>query len=297
MMKTKGMVAAALLMLGLSVSMAAAQNGLLLRYKYTAGAVDAYVLKGTLAGAMSAPGQGTPMPLNGTVDGGYTIKTTSVSDQGVAAQETTLGRMQVSMDLMGLSTLIIIENGQASVTVNGQPMELPKDLPGMSAFGAPIKTKVDARGRVLKVDLSALGDLGSGFDPSVIQEINILFPEAAVSPGQTWSNLIKLPLKIKDQALELRISYTYTLVGIEQYQGRDVARINFKGDGGIASKPGGAFDRMKQTFAGYELFDNDAGRPVYDKVKLDQTMSGPAAPNQPQMSGNMTADFEITAGK
>jgi len=296
-MKTKLMLLMAMLTLGLSAVVAAAQNGLLLRYKYTPGAVDSYVLKGTLAGAMSAPGQDGQMPLNGTVDGSYTIKTTSVSDQGVAAQQTTLGRMEVAMDLMGMPTTMVMENGQATVTVNGQPMELPKDMPGMSAFGAPIKTKVDTRGRVLDVDLSALGDLGSGFDPSMIQEINILFPDGAVSPGQTWSNVTKLPLKIKGQSLELRISYAYTFAGVEQYQGKDVARINFKGDGGLASQPGGAFDRIKQAFSGYELFDYNAGRAVYDKVKLEQTMSGPSAPGKPQMTGNMTADFEITVGK
>jgi len=292
-MKTKGLsVAAAVLMILVVVAAAAAQPGLTLRYNYTAGEVDNYLMKGTVAGVMKMPDAGE-VPITADLNGRLTVKVAAVSDQGVASQEMTLERMEITTDAMGMQAVMVMEAGKLTVTVNGQPVEMPQNVPGMEAIGKPIKAKVDARGRVLQMDLTPLGDLAAGFDPTMLQEMNIVFPEGPVSVGDSWSNEMKIPLNVVGQKMELGLNFTYTFAGIQQYKGREVAKLDLKGTARMGAG-GDSPDRVKQTFSGYELFDHVAGRQVYDKIKLEQATAEVGAPGQPAATMTMTGDFEVT---
>jgi hypothetical protein len=288
------MLLAAGLLLVLAVAVAAqAQQGVTLRYNYAAGAVDKYLLKGTLEGVMKMPDAGE-MPMTANVNGRLTVKTAAVSDEGVASQDMTLERMEVATNAMGMQALMVMEGGKLTVTVNGQPVEMPYNVPGVEAIGKPIKAKVDARGRVLEMDLSPLGDLAAGFDPTMLQEMSVVFPEGPVNVGDNWSNEMKIPLNVMGQKMELSLNFTYTFAGVQQYKGREVARLDLKGTTRMGAG-GESADQVKQTLSGYELFDCAAGRQVYDKIKLEQTAADMGAPGQPGATMTMTGDFEVIA--
>ena len=268
-----------------------ADDGLLLRYKYTAGKADTYVVKGVVEGAMM--GGPSPMPLTAGIDMRMTIKTTAVSDQGVASQEMAIDHMAMTTETMGMKVQMLLEGGKLSMLVDGKPMELPADVPGMAALGQTFKAEVDARGQVLKLDLGSMGDIVGGFDPTALQQTTV-FPEGPVAPGATWSQEIKLPLNIMGQKMEVVMKYDYTFVGVEQYKGKDVARINFKGSGQTRAEGAGApFSNMSQTFTGYEFFDYGAGVGPFAKIHLQQSMAGAASEGQPAPTMDMTGDFDV----
>jgi len=292
-MKTKGMLLAAGLLVVLLVGAAAqAQNGLVLRYRYAPGDVQTYLMKGTVQGAVKTA-DASEMPVTADMDGRITAKTTAVSDRGVASQEITLGRLTVTTEAMGIQSQAVIEAGKITVTVNGQPVELPQGIPGVAAFGTPIKAKVDPRGRVLQMDTTPLGDLAAGFDPSMLRETSVVFPEGPVNVGDSWSSKMTIPLNMMGRKTNVTLDFTYTFAGVEQYKGKDVARLDLKGTATMASAGDSAF-QSRQTFSGFELFDYSAGRDAYDKINLQQTMTMPSAAGQPAATMTMTGDFEVT---
>jgi len=267
-----------------------ADDGLLLRYKYQAGKADTYAVKGAMQGTMV--GGPSPMPLTVNVDMRMTIKTTAVNDQGVASQEMAIDRMAVTTETMGMQMQMLLEGGKLSMLVDGKPMELPANVPGLPDLGQTFKAKVDARGRVLELDLGSMGDMVGGFDPAALQQTTV-FPEGPVAPGATWSQEIKLPLKIMGQKMEVVMKYDYTFVGVEQYKGKDVARINFKGSGQTRVEGAATPFSMSQTFTGYELFDYGAGASPSAKIHLQQSMAGAVSEGQPAPAMDMAGDFEV----
>jgi hypothetical protein len=291
-MKTRGMLAVALLVV-LLAAVAAHADGVVLRYKYTQGAVDKYVMKGAFNGQISGA-QEAATPLSVVVEGSLTVKTSAVTTAGVASQETTIDRMNVSSSMTGVETQMTIEGGKTTLLVNGQPMEMPQGMPGMDFLGKPIKAKIDTRGRVVSMDTGGLNEMFGGFDPSTLSQMSVAFPQGAVTPGQSWSNATKVPIKIMGQRMELGLNFTYTFVGMEKYKGVDVARIDIKGTSQMSGTAANApLQNMKQTFGGYEYFDTAAGDAPYTKIHMEQTMSGTGAPNQ-TMSMSMAGDIEIT---
>ena len=291
-MKRIGMVVTVLVAALVVAATAYADDGLLLRYKYKAGKADTYAVKGAMQGAMM--GGPSPMPLTVNVDMRMTIKTTAVNDQGVASQEMAIDRMAMTTETMGMQMQMLLEGGKLSMLVDGKPMELPANVPGMEALGQTFKAKVDARGRVLELDLGSMGDMLGGFEPTALQQTTV-FPEGPVAPGATWSQEIKLPLNVMGQKMEVVMKYDYTFVGVEQYKGKEVARISFKGSGQTRAEGAQApFSNMSQTFTGYELFDYGAGVGPSAKIHLQQSMAGPAREGQPATTMDMAGDFEVT---
>ena len=295
-MRIKGLVAAVVL-LAAAAMVAAAQDGLTLRYQYKAGTIDKYTMRGTFNGTMSGAGGAgeAAMPISVSIDGAMTIKTTAVSDAGVASQQMTVNRVEANTDMMGMAAQIIMEGGKVTVLVNGQPMEMPEGMPGMDSIGQPIGMKIDSRGRVLELNTSSMGEMFGGFDPSMMQQTSVAFPEGPVTPGQTWSNSVKLPMKVMGQDMLLALDFSYTFVGTEKYKGVDVARINLEGRDEMRPAAGGSggLESMKQTFSGYELFDYSAGRAPYGKITMNQVATVAGGANQAPMTMNIAGDLEI----
>ncbi|UCH34838.1 MAG: hypothetical protein JSV65_00345 [Armatimonadota bacterium] len=290
-MRTRSAVIAVLLAIVL-VGAAAQAQGLVLRYKYTAGAVDNYVMKGAFEGSMRTANQGE-MPIDLSLDGRMRIKTTAVTQDGVASQEMTLDRMEVNTTMMGMEAQMVMEQGQMTLMVNGQPMDLPQGMPGMDALGKPIKSKTNTRGQVLEVDLSGLGDMFGGFDPATMQEASVVFPEGPVSPGDSWSNSLKIPMAVMGEKMELTVNFTYKFIGTEKYKDADVARIALKGTAQMRGGADAKLESIKQSFSGYELFDYNAGRTPYSKMHMDQVMKMTPAADQPEVNMSIAGDIEM----
>lgn len=280
------------MMMAFSVAAAAyADDSLLLRYKYQAGKADTYAVKGGMQGTMTSGGGPIPMTVN--TDMRMTAKTTAVSDQGVASQEAAIDRMAMTSEAMGMKTQVLLEGGKLSMLVDGKPVELPPNMPGIDALGQMFKAKVDARGRVLDLDLGSMSDLSGGFGPAALQQ-TIVFPEAPVAPGATWSEESKLPFSMMGQKMDLVMKYDYTFVGVERYKGKEVARINFKGSGWSDVKGAEAPFSTMFTFTGYELFDYGAGVSPFTRIHMQQSGAVQVSEGQPGLAMDITGDFDMT---
>lgn len=283
-------VVAALGTVVLVVGAAHADDGLLLRCKHTAGAVETYAVKGTLRGELKPP-KGEARPSAAEVEMVVTVRTTAVDGQGAASQQTTIDRLAVTSETMGGKTEMVVEGGKATIASDGRSRELPLGVPGMEGFGQPLQAKVDARGRTLEADDAGRRTLG-GIDPYIIRQTTIL-PERAVASGDTWSQAVSLPVAVLGLRIVVPMEYDYKLEGLDQYKGKAVARITFTAGGQVRGadikRP---FEVMTQTLSGYDLFDYAAGRSVFSRLHMEQTINGLGAAGRPSASVTMAGDFD-----
>ena len=289
-MRTRGMLAVVVLGFAFCAT-AYAAKGILLRYKYKAGASQKYAMRATMTTRMSGVKQAAPGANTMTMKGSLTVKTTAVSAAGVAAQEVKI----TDMEMVAPGMKMTLKNGKMSGTMGGKPMKMSKEEQDQ-AVDMSLKQKVDTRGQVVGSAESAGSPL-SGMGPFGSNQITAVFPKNAVSPGHKWSQTIKTALGAGGAAPAMSVDMTYRFAGLEKYKGADVARITFQGKGKMGPTPKGGRAGMgdvNQTLSGYQLFDYKAGVARYIKVK-SQDVAKPraAAGKAPSGSMTMTSDMEI----
>lgn len=253
------------IMVGALAVLAAAEQGLVLRYRYATGRVERYALKAafTVTGPTNGP---LPGPGSYRAEGVIKLKTISVSTVGVASQEARVERMEMTGD----GTKTTWKNGTLTVQMNGQPYRMTREDQEneRAELLRPMRQEVDARGEVTSArDRSDEGLFVAGLNPlGLEQQMSVIFPDGPVAPGQTWAQTIKL-LTGAARAPDLTVGMTYKFVRTEKYKGADVARISFEGKGRFAE------DSLKHRVSGYQLFDSRAGVARYINMKTDQAIA------------------------
>jgi hypothetical protein len=181
-----------------------------------------------------------------------------------------------------------------TLKINGKPQDRG-ELYGGGSFGQPLAFRFDARGRPLETaPIASDSSSMCTMDPVIVQ-IPAILPKGPATAGDSWLEKIKLPVYLVDsRKAELPMKYTYMFVGFEQYQDRQVARLNFKGSGVV--RAGGADNpaaSLALTMSGYELFDYDAGTTLVRKVRMEQTNTGPAIGAAPVTSGYVVDYYAV----
>jgi hypothetical protein len=296
-MKTKAVLAAA--MFAAMVGAAAqAQGRLKLRYHFAAGDMRIYAVKATCYArwAWASGDRMDPVaPTTVLVHGTMAVRTAKVGPDGAARQA--LQRIAMTCTMPGQESRYSIEAGKARAVVNGETHEWRTPKLDAEVFGCPLASTLDVRGRLRLMDGARLRI--EHYDGSLMHQSVPILPPAVVSPGDHWSQEVVLPVEIIGRNLDLAMNYRWTLVGMETYKGRHVARISFDGAGKISGDAGkGSFSTIERKCHGYELFDYQAGQALYHTEKVEQIAAGerrraPGRPPAAPMNITMTADTEI----
>ncbi len=220
------MIAAVLLAAALS---AAADEGVLLRYKWQAGQQIQYDLSIHAHGSIGTA-QGPANPAFHEIDMRtgmpLFLKVEELGDDGTATVRVLLGLMTVDMTIDGqgpMHTELDPVEGKVRAP-NGQEVPLPPQMVQVLREG--IALQIDPRGQVKKVlgaekftqVLSGFaGRMGNQFQ-QLTMSFTPLLPEGAAKPGAEWK--VKLPMPIgpgAQDAIELDVQMAYK--GIEERGG------------------------------------------------------------------------------
>jgi hypothetical protein len=235
----KRLLTAVLVLIGL-ISVAAAQNEpLLLRYKFTAGQTDTFVMRGTGTLPLSLnPGPEAMIPAMGfdvTMDMELTTKQVcrSVAADGSGVVEVTFPAMTVRAGMQvgdqPVETVLKWENGVLSTTVNGEAQPEDDNTRKLSqTLAATLTMTVKPTGeQTPDADtVKAMNELYSatlftGLDMSRLSALTSRLPEGAVSPGATWT--VEDTARNEQCTMSGRSSFKFT--GLEDCGGTRAARI------------------------------------------------------------------------
>jgi len=280
-MRTRGTLVIVALAMA-SCATAHSAKGLLLRYKYTPGTSEKYAMRAIVTIRVTGCKQAPPEVENITMNGTVTIKRTAVTAAGVATQEIKFNEME----LVGHGMKIAYKNGKMSTTTDGKPMPMTKEEQAQTV-DMSLKQKVDTRGQVVGGVEGTGASFGMG--PFGSDQMAAVFPKSPVSPGQKWSQTMKMTPRAP-HGVAITVDMTYRFAGFERYKGADVARITFEGKGNAVAMPKGmpaVMADVNRTLSGYELFDYKMGVARYVEVNSHNLAKPRPAAGKPPY-GTMT---------
>jgi hypothetical protein len=236
-------------------------------------------------GSGPAAGLGA-IPINAKVLFSYTEKVTGTS-KGTGTVNITTDSMQISSSAMGMESVIKIQNGKATMLVNGQPMSI--DAAGPRA--AQIQQLASTKPRVVKRDPRGIETLVSGNPTSQKSWGDILvLPDHPVQVGETWEHVVTVRADVPAQfggapAPDLEMRFSYALKELINKKGRQIAVIEASGSGAMPAASGGLVQGMTQNFSGTANFDVGRGALISGTLNQDtsaklnmQALAGQAPP-------------------
>ena len=268
----RGLLALTVATAALSAGAVRAQT--LLRWKFQPGQTLHYEVQQDVKTKGNVGAQAIGMTMKMTMD--MTWKVDAVDAQGNGSLTMTLDRVRMKADLpQGMS----MEYDSAS---DKEPEGLAKML--ASSFKAmlkqPITMKTSPRGKMsdVKVPAAMQGLLKQANNPAGemlsaegMQKLGGMsaLPEEPIKPGKTWSE--KATVKSPMGNMEVETNFRY--LGNVQQQGQTLEKIaqkmTMKLAGGEKKLP---MEIKKQEGKGTLLFDNVAGHPVSNAMKMNMTM-------------------------
>jgi hypothetical protein len=306
--------------------------GQVFRYRVTAGGTINTKMEGLPAPAGAPPPPGSiPMELQMTIEMSQRVK--EVAPDGSATLTQQLETMNMTNKVMGQQMLSKFENGKFTMTMNGQPMQMPPGARGdsMNLAGKPVDIKLTRRGQVLAVEGAGREALARMFQGTNLGQVfgagtpgagMTILPEAPVKVGQNWNDkqMVTLPIPIPGPpgaaptALQINYTVQNTLTGLEGAGAERVAVIATKADVTMPEtklnvpadpqKPGAAtlpmgFRDFSQKVEGTVRFDPEAGfvRSGDYNVNLGMKMDLPFPPPGGAAGGakpQMAMDGKVT---
>lgn len=292
-------------------AVAAPAIGETLRYQFKEGDKMNYVLDNDLQAKIDFNGSAIEFGMKMTFDLDWKVK--SVSEDGSAVLEQTVDRLQIAMN-SPIQGEFSYDSAASGSEPEGQAWEeLGPVLKAMR--GGPFEVKVSPTGKVAEIKLpKALDDIfqerggrrgGPGgrmnllTSESVKQQIERAFiplPEGEAKEGETWKQNIENKFgRAGTQKLEI----TYTLAGMEDKDGKQVAKIDSKSNMTFVpnEEGGGEVDAEieEQKGSGSVLFNATAGRIVEAKSNQQVVMTMIARDNE--ITQDFTTVTSLTEGK
>jgi hypothetical protein len=291
-----------------------------LEFKFTPGQNLNYLATINATGSMvmqPAPAQmpNMTMSLQGNMD--FSQQATQVYPDGSADLALKLPRAAINVLAAGQKFNALLQNGQLSVTINGQTQQMPPDanLSQFPLIGTPLKIRMDKLGKVTDFSLPNFGALtemmkSSGMDMSSMMKFNQnQLPDHPVAVGDSWTQNIAIPMTPGSPPMQIKM--VNTLLGFEGVGGQQTAKIQIKGSAtGCNLKmptptiPGAnqnmpkidtTIESMNMDMEGTIWFAPQLGRMMKSQqaMTLKEVISVSGAPGGPQKS---TMDMRMNIG-
>lgn len=213
----------------------------------------------------------------------------------------------MKMDMMQSNTVKdVLPSGSARIEQSLGKVSVTSEGP-MAAMTGMIEKQLEGKSFQMvtspsgKIDsISGLNDLGNGPQNGVnldqmASNLYAPLPEKPVKPGDSWSQDKTIPMTISGAALTNHLVMKFTLLGYEQKNGANCAKIKTDGTfeltGGTG--PQGSMSG-KGTVDGMMYFDPAAGRMVSSSAKTMSTMNVNPPKGMPMtmtMEQNVTVDL------
>jgi hypothetical protein len=265
-----------------------ADDGVLLRNKFTPGETVTYIMdidadtSMTIRNRAQDQEQSMDMTMQMAMD--VTMDTLSVDDEGVGEVRVKYGKMDMDMQIGAQAMQMEIDLANGIVTMGENTRELPGDM--VKLLGEGIVMKMTPQGKVVEIKggeafeklMSEMGAQGFNMNLKQMMEQNqVQFPDGPVKVGDTWTQTTKLPAPMAKE-----VSTKYTLTGFEHVDNRQCAKLateltmqgELGGEGMPMPNPTGmqvTMNDMNIDATGTVWFDYEAG--TMAKMELEMSMS------------------------
>lgn len=278
---------------------AAAEEGLLLRFKHKTGQIKAYKATVKLDAALTPEGgetggAGGPVPVTMKSVVAFREKVIGTR-QGTGTLSMPITSLVVTQEAAFIKAVVRYQNGKLTTSINGKPQPASASQAGLAELRKPATVRRDPQGKVTPVGnpSNAIGQLFGSASYTLVQ-----FPEMPVKVGDSWETVEKIrPTVIGGRVPfvipEIEFRFTHTFKGIQERNGRKTALIETSGSGSTVNTQG-AENELTQSVTGTTRFDIAAGRVVSSQHNVILSLllgnpGGPAAagPASVRLDGNM----------
>lgn len=186
-----------------------------------------------------------------------------------------------------------LESFRTTTTMKGQVMmQFDSENPGANGgaqagalaalMEARVATVFDDEGKVVEilgldtVKGGAQGGMSRNQLEAMAKHAALYLPAKEVKPGETWQTEVDLPLgAVAGQ--EASIAYTMTFEGMEEREGRSLARISLSGKLRVkAGAQGVRLPMEAKKLSGVIFFDPVVGQPIETNLSMEMLMRPPA---------------------
>lgn len=277
-----------------AVALAADDEPLVLKYKFTAGQTRSYEVSGrgvmpmTINAGAEAGGMDIGLDLNLDLTAAYEQTCQAVDDKGVGTLQVKFPGLTMRMTMQAgpqaMDALINWEKDALGITFNGQPMPLDESAQKLQALLRTVLTMTlepDGKSKLDPKSLEALGPMASMPMMGMSSGVNNLtagFSPAPVKPGDTW----QVGIKPEETGGTLEGSGDYKFVSYEEVEGVKCARI----EGQARFRTTQALNNVSTGMPGQmnissmdiatnfiNWFDPVAGEMVLSRLNMNQNMS------------------------
>jgi hypothetical protein len=253
-----------------------------LRWKFTAGQKREYVMVQKMAMKQEVMGRQIETTLTQTMEMTWEVK--SVDKDGVADMVQTIDRIKLSMTAPPPIGNIDLDTTKADDAAAVPAVIKPMIDLFRAISGSPFSSKITPRGELRDVKVpkkivdavQAAGPGGAMFNEDSLKDMfgqsMIVFPEAAVAPGKSWTGTRKVAMQFGTSIADM----TYTLDGATG----PVQNIGIDAKVKIEPQPGTPFAIAvkNQEMKGSCRFDNAAGSltasDMVQKMSMTLTIMG-----------------------
>jgi hypothetical protein len=243
-----------------------------LAYKYQAGTVQQFRLdtKSDLTLTPEGAGGIGPLPITSKMVTAYSEKVAGARE-GTGTITVTVNSMLIDTNALGMASVIKMQNGKITSTVNGQPA--PEGAGGLGAARGliatrPVTLKRDARGATVDNGGSPVANTGVGANVAQL-------PDHPVKVGDSWDVVQKVRANLPggpggEAAPEIEVKFTHTLKEVLNAGGKQFAMIESIGTGSTPMDAPGP--SVTQNVTGTTRFDIARGAVASGKYNLDLSM-------------------------
>ena len=289
---------------------AAAQEGVVLGFKFAPGDVQEYEMSFSGSGGLRAPdGEMAAMGMQGSCRAQVTVG--EVLPDGSARLALLLQRAEVQMTIGEDRARFSFANGQVRWYANGREQAPPEaDIAQMPMLGVPLEFIASPRGQILDVILPNLQSMAGmqqmvpGLGPPQLKNLGApLFPDKPVRVGETWRRSVSvMPF---GPTMPVTVTTSRTLDSYSGVEAMGLAKISgysettFRANpmtvGPSESQMTVSMPEMKQTLTSTEFFNVTEGRLVRaDYISSLTTRVAFAAGEQGQQEAGLEARFSAT---
>ena len=289
---------------------AAAQEGVVLAFKFTPGEVQEYDISFSGSGGLRAPdGEMAAMGMQGSCRVKITVG--EVLPDGSARLGLLLQRAEVRMTIGDQRARFAFANGQVRWYANGREQAPPgEDISQMPMLGVPLGFVASPRGQILDViipnvqNLAGMQQMVPGLGAPQLKNLGEpLFPDKPVQVGETWrSSVSVMPF---GPTMPVTVTTSRTLDSYGDTGPMGLAKISGYSETTFRASPMTvgpgesqitvSMPEMKQTLTSTEFFNVASGRLVRaDYISSLVTRVAFAAGGQGQQEAGVEARFSAT---
>jgi hypothetical protein len=287
------------------------EEGVLLRYRLDPGDVQVFEAEAKLDMKATATqgGQTQNATTAMAIHMPFSLRGTATGDDGTMQAEVAIHGFDIDVDIAAAGQRMTMSGDERGLEVKQNGTTVISGDWGSANLGQfpDLRQLLDLKMNARFNDRGELVELGGldtapaqlqGFDLSQALDNQVVYPEQAVKPGDSWTH--ELTQKVVNPALPggkitLKATMTYTVLERATYRNRDCLKLKFEAD--FTNPDTSSKVQLQQAVDGTAYIDIATGVPLDCRLKLTQRMDGTIDGVKVGVTGGGTVKLSYAGGQ